>query len=142
MFFFFRGFHYTQIDFDENTFKESDIFDVTTLQILRNTSLHYFKAIKTFDFGICYTICFHAKVSVGSKSYLQTMRKFDLRVFVHSKGDEFWLTNAYPLIEIFSIRIPSITDSNFYLAEFSVKEKQMFFLSKQISPCKFYTGKN
>ena len=85
-------------------------------------------------------MCTLGKVSVGTKLHLTMQKKFDLRIFVHSKDDEFWLTDAYPLTDIFSARIPYNSDLTLSIAELSVTEKQTFLLNKKISPCKSYTG--
>jgi hypothetical protein len=51
-----NGFYYKQSDFLNNTFTLEDIFHNSSLSNLNNESLYEVKTVKSYFYGVCYTI--------------------------------------------------------------------------------------
>ena len=50
--------------------------------------------IDTLVFGRCFTIYYHLNLTINDGLKLITKRKFDLEMFMHSKGEEAWLATG------------------------------------------------
>ena len=90
---------------------------------------------------ICNHNCvFQEKVSEKSQDLLIFNRYWDIQMFIHNPGEEFWLFwTSFP-IEIVNSRLPVKTDDELSLIEIYLTETLTTKLSHQNSPCKPYTN--
>jgi hypothetical protein len=80
-----RGFYYT----------------TKTLNEFKNKSRFLFAEVQTLFFGRCYKVCSLEEVHLGQAFYWEIKTEFNSRLFLHSDGDEFWLSgNAMYIIDM------------------------------------------
>ncbi len=85
-----RGFHFSTKGFDENTFQIEDVFHDTTLTKLKNTTNYLVKELWSIFTGRCFTVCYLHNVNLDlNELYLK--QTWDLKMYVHVRGEEFWL---------------------------------------------------
>ncbi len=86
-----RGFHYSTEQFLENTFELNDIFHSKSIAKLRNSSLYSLNEVWSTYLGRCYTVCYLPMVKYLIYD-LFLKQTFDLKMYVHNYGEEYWLT--------------------------------------------------
>ena len=93
-----KGFFYQKNLTDQNSFTMDDIFAPETVEMLIDQSQFLLKATCSQFLGCCTTICpqYVWRPKNGPMIYLKT--DFDMKVFLHDQGTEFWFTgfNEFP----------------------------------------------
>ena len=96
--------------------------------------------VNSFNLGRCYTVC---NVRLWAKKFgpiLHLKKEFDVRVFVHTDGDEFWLNgiSEFPF-EIPSFIMETSNTKNIAATTVSLTEVESYFLNKDELQCKTYS---
>ena len=93
------GFYFSEKLYSENSFAFNEWYDNN----LKSTSFEV-KTIKTMTRGVCFTISFPNEMAIAEFSHFFVKRSFDILVYLHNEGDEFWLLwKQYP-IEMTSLK--------------------------------------
>jgi hypothetical protein len=96
-----RGFYFTTKNYTDNTYNPEDFFPDKTLNEFKNKSRFLFAEVQTLFFGRCYKVCSLEEVHLGQAFYWEIKTEFNSRLFLHSDGDEFWLSgNAMYIIDM------------------------------------------
>ena len=85
------GFHYNDKLFDENAFSEQDLFNKTISEYFIPCEVEV-TAIKTLSHGVCFTFTFPNEVELTGASGIAVKRNWDLVIYFHNEGEQFWLT--------------------------------------------------
>jgi hypothetical protein len=104
-----KGFFYTEKTSTENSYSLEDMFNERTASFFKNESLFDVKSTTSQIFGQCYTVCCLISVPPKYNKFLYGLRSsFDIKVFIHQKWADFWLTGFgdFP-IDISSVIIES-----------------------------------
>ena len=65
-------------------------------------------------------------------------KTWDMHVYILTPGDEIWLSYlAFPF-DLVYFRLNINNNDGFKIADVSIKEKEIFTLDKESSPCKSY----
>ena len=93
------------------------------------------KVTKSVTRGNCFTIKHSKPLRVHEKFMPVFKRTWDLIVFIHNEGDEFWFSSApyYMLPNKFRLNIKY--DTQAVLTELKIGEKQVELYPKKVRPC-------
>ena len=96
----------------------------------------------TANLGKCFTIKLAEPLSLQEPFILVLKRPWDLKVFVHNDGDEFWLSGSqYGLItNMFQVNIKSNTEE--VLTRLTVAEELVQHYPKTARPCNMSSSGN
>jgi hypothetical protein len=117
------------------------MFNERTASFFKNESLFDVKSTTSQIFGQCYTVCCLISVPPKCNKFLYGLRSnFDIKVFIHQKWADFWLTGFgdFP-IDISSVIIESNISNGMVAAVLTFSEVENTFLSKVKSKCKTNT---
>ena len=117
-----------------------DIEDFLNISILNNTpkidrKYIIITEIRTPTFGKCFTLKVTKPLSINETLILAIKRSWDLKVFVHNDGEEFWLpwSPRGSLANKFRLNMKSDTEAA--LTYLFVAEKQVNYFNKKAKPC-------
>ncbi len=81
--------------FETQTFIEEDLLNMSTL-VGKNSGPDFVnvKVTKSVTRGKCFTIKHSKPLKVHKKFIAAFIRTWDLIIFIHNEGDEFWLSSA------------------------------------------------
>jgi len=127
----------TNQDFLENTYNFEEIFNNMTISDFKTTYIMSVKTVNSIFFGRCYTICPMEKIEPFIKNYITLSDSTNIEVFLHSVGEEFWLTYVCPT-EISSVMLKIVENQGMKFASVTFKEIRTNILDKSNSPCKNY----
>ena len=88
--FYISGFFYNETLYKENAFTVDDLFDKTPGVDFNATKVE-FKTTRTMFFGACFTLSFPNEVSFMQTSSFVIKRSWDMLVYFHNEGEEFWI---------------------------------------------------
>ena len=109
------------------------------LQDLANNSFIQVSQVRTRMFGRCHTIMFKSKVrKISDFQKIKFKRNNDLKIFIHERGNEFWLKKAIFPTPIDMIDFPLKLKKNICNGDLTLQKKQFVLLNKQSHPCKDY----
>ncbi len=98
------GFFFNEKLYKENSFSILDLFDEWPDEHLNRTKIEV-KTIQTFPHGVCFTLSFSNEVLLVETAEFVIKRSWDILVYIHNKGEEFWLLlEEFPII-VSSLRI-------------------------------------
>ena len=98
------GFFFNEKLYKENSFSILDLFDEWPDEHLNRTKIEV-KTIRTFPHGVCFTLSFPDEVLLMETAEFVIKRSWDILVYIHNKGEEFWLLlEEFPII-VSSLRI-------------------------------------
>jgi hypothetical protein len=105
-----KGFHFTEEEFERNTFNLDDIFHEETVQEFRNNSIYDVKEVKSFVFGKCFSICYLKPLKLRETIYIKFLIKSDVEFSVYTRGQEFWLSLVGFPPDVSTVKLNSIND--------------------------------
>ncbi len=126
------GFHYSKEQFEKETFTVEDLLTETY------NDMEYLnvKVTKSITLGKCFTIKIAKPVRVNEPFILFLKRTWDVVIFVHNDGDEFWLSwSMYPPPSMQKFELTIKTGMDSAMTELRVAEKQLELISKHSRPC-------
>ena len=74
--------------------------------------------------------------------FLFLNKNWDLQIFLHNEGEEFWLAGPDFPIEIISVRLPVESGGNMALTQIYLNEKKTTQIDRTTAPCVFYKQNN
>ena len=132
-----RGFYYTTEMYDNMTYGLENLLDKSVMNSPK-TDIKFINVteIKTSSFGKCFTLKIIKPLSLHEDFILILNRtSWDLQVFIHNEGEEFWL--AWPpyglLTNVFRLKIHSDPDAS--MTSLKVTEKYVKIYPKKTRPC-------
>ena len=118
------------------TYKMDDLLDAAVMN-KPNRDIKFIERheIRSPTFGKCFTLKVTKEMSLNEPFFLILNRTWDLTIFVHNDGEEFWLAwlPYGPLINKFQLNIKSNTEA--VTTVLSLAEKQFVYYSKIARPC-------
>ena len=134
------GFFYQADDFIKNSYSLQDIFSPITISDIENKT-KYVK-YETFSqlIGHCFTICSLDKWNETMAPHFYLTTKFDIKIFVHERGMEFWLKGfaEFP-IDVSFVTLETNNSKGMVSAVMTLKEVDSTFLNKDEEPCRHYS---
>ena len=76
--------------YKENTFTIKDLFDQWPAEHVNMTKIEV-RTVRTIFHGTCFTLSFPNEVLLMQMSVFVIKRSWDIKVYIHNKGEEFWL---------------------------------------------------
>ena len=76
--------------YEENAFSITDLFNETLSKIWSETEVKV-TALKTLMHGVCFTFSFSEEVQIDAASSFVIKRPWDMTIYFHNEGEEFWL---------------------------------------------------
>ena len=131
-----KGFFYGEKAMLENSFSWEDIFGEKTIHNLRNNSVYSSTRSCSQHLGCCFTICNLILYAANLGPILFFQKKYDLKIYVHKKGVEFWFSglidspNEIPFETIEVSNTKGITGSLL-----SIRQYETPALNKKEEPC-------
>ena len=131
-----KGFFHKVKDILENTINLTDIISVETYNATK--SMIYDEPIAQ-QIGRCFSLKNDDGFELHTVFELYFKTSHDLKMFIHEKGDELWLTGyqVFPF-EVASVTLDITKQQNFSLALLSVKEVTSVMHPKPEMTCKDY----
>ena len=131
-----RGFYFTTDKYENMTFDLGYFLNVSILN-KPNIDIKYVNVTetRTSNFGKCFTLKVTKSLRVNEAFILVFKRSWDLKVFVHNDGEEFWLAwSPYgSLVNNFRLNIKSDTEAA--MTYLKVAEKQVEYFNTNTRPC-------
>ena len=90
-----KGVYASPKSFLENTCNLNDIFEAESKRKIKNESLYFCREVKTIFQGRCFTVCDLVERAPKQEVIINLSFKQDLKLFVHRRGEEFWLSASY-----------------------------------------------
>lgn len=131
------GFHFNSTKFENVTFKLDDILDDSTLKSF-GADLTLIDVVETRSiiFGKCFTLKVNKRLSLSQPFFLPLKRSWDMIVFVHYEGEEFWLTwLPYGQSFVNKFRLNIMTDNQLGTISMGLAEKQYVYYPKNAKSC-------
>lgn len=130
------GFHYTTEKYENVTFGLGDLLNVSILN-LPDRDIKYINATETRSpsLGKCFTLKITRPVGLNDPFVLVLKRSFDLKVFVHNDGEEFWLSSSPYGTNINMFRLNIKSDFESVMTVLNVAERQVQYYPKSVRPC-------
>ena len=98
IFCFILGFHYSDRLYEENSFSVTDLFNKSWSESFNSTSVEV-ATLKTLLHGVCFTISFPTEVQLSDVNFITTKRSWDMVLYFHNEGEQFWLLwYSFPII--------------------------------------------
>ena len=131
-----EGYYYKVNDVMKNTLNLSDIISDATYNDTKN--LLYDEPIAQ-QIGRCFSLKNQTGYELNVPLPLIFKTNYDLKVYIHSKGDELWLSGfqEFPF-ETASVTLDITKQQNYSMALISIKEINSFLHSKPDMPCTNY----
>jgi hypothetical protein len=132
-----QGFFRTNRDYEENTFQLEDIFQIETLESLKNKTEFKVKEIRTLIFGKCYMICSQNLRSAqmqGELFYLKT----DFNFTIHFHEENEFLLMTFPSgvpYDIPTVTIDAHNRDGIVLTNIMVKEIKVSLIPNKSNRC-------
>jgi len=134
-----RGVYRTLNSYLENTYNLNDIFEAESLRTIKNDSLYYWRDVKTIFQGRCFTVCDLVKRGAKKEVIINLSFKQDIKLFIHSKGEEFWLSASYVFpTEVGSTVLNIANGKNITGAVLMATQKDTILLNQENNPCMEY----
>ena len=131
-----QGFHFTNETYENMVFEWEDLVDVSVTNATNNDN-QFINVTKTRSatFGICFTLKITKSLGLSEAIILVMKRSWDIIVYVHSDGEEFWLSwFPYGLLpNKFRLNIKS--DNETATTVLDITEKQIEHYPKNVRPC-------
>jgi hypothetical protein len=86
----FLGFYYNDKLFEENTFSETELFNKSLSEYLKNPEVEI-TILRSVFHGACFTLKFANEVELSNVSGLVIKRPWDIVIYFHNEGEQFWL---------------------------------------------------
>ena len=131
------GFFYKEKDFIENTYNPEDFFIDETLELLKNNTKYTLTETWSFLYGRCHTICFLYTVEYEIQS-LFLKQTWDVKVFIHSKGEEVWLIFGDFPIEKTYLEINTNNSDNITKMFLGITTQEITQFSRENFKCNSY----
>jgi len=127
--------------FETQTFIEEDLLNMSTL-VGKNSGPDFInvKVTKSVTRGKCFTIKHSKPLKVHQKFIAAFKRTWDLIIFIHNEGDEFWLSSAPYYMLPNKLRLNIKNDTQAVVTELMIAEKQVEFYPKKARPCNATTS--
>jgi len=139
-----RGFHFSKQMFETQTFTEEDLLNKSML-VSKYSDPEFInvKVTKSVTRGKCFTIKILKLLQLADSFLLILKRTWDLIVFIHNEGDEFWLSSSPYFVLPNKFRLNIKNDKESAMTEIKIAEKQVEFLPKKARTCNLtYSGNN
>ena len=98
------------------------------------------KEVETVNHGRCFTLNFNEKLGPRNATYIKLKRTFDLMIYIHSSGEEFWLHWIEFPTEVSTLRLNIKTDIEAIMSELSFTEMHTEYKDKDNSHCIDYNA--
>ena len=132
-----RGFYFTAEMYENMTYDIEDFLNISILNKAPRIDQKYIviTKIRTATFGKCITLKVTKPLKINEAFILALKRSWDLKVFVHNDGEEFWLawSPRGSLANKFRLNIKS--DAEAAMTYLIVAEKQVDYFNKKTKPC-------
>lgn len=130
-----QGFHFTNEKYENMTFKKEDLFNISVMnqpnRDIKHIDIH---ETRSPALGRCFTVKVTKRLSLNEPFGLLLKRSWDVIVFVHNDGEEFWLSwYPYGSFNNFQLNIKSDTEAITTILSFS--EKQVEYYPSSARPC-------
>ena len=130
-----QGYFFRRSEFFNNSFNLDEIFDPETVTSLKNESQYSVTEVLSLYFGRCYCI---KKLQEDRLFVWRFKGLWDTMVYLHTKGEEFWLVLAYFPMQDSSVNIDTHNNDGIRSADLSFGTKQMKVLPREELPCRDY----
>ena len=134
-----RGFYYTDEDIRNNSFSAEDIFDPRTLSDLKIESQYWMKEYRSTFYGSSFTICPLKEVRPREFLIIRVSRKWTYKVYIHKRGEEFWINSKTNFMPPTSFIIDTTSDLAIFEADFMISESQTRVGNFPGARCKAYS---
>ena len=131
-----KGFFHGETAMLENSFSWEDVFAEKTIHKLRNNTVYSTTRPCSQFLGCCFTLCNLILYSAKTGPILYFKTNYDLKMFVHNKGTEFWFSgfNEFPHYIPFGI-LESNNTKGMMGSILAIQEYKTTALSKREEPC-------
>ena len=136
-----KGFFFRVSDLRKNSLELENILSPVTQFDLKNSANFTISEKLSQLSGRCYTICNLNKWRQKDGPFFFFKYNSDVKIFVHGKGAEFWLSGfgEFPS-EVSSVNLGIQNKSGLSTSLMSFKEIESTFISKDEQPCKYYSS--
>ena len=122
--------------FLENTCNLNDIFEAESKRKIKNESLYFWREVKTIFQGRCFTVCDLVERAPKQEVIINLSFKQDLKLFVHRRGEELWLSASYVFpTEVGSTVLNVANRKNMCGAVLMVTQRNTTLLNQKNNPC-------
>ena len=132
-----RGFYFTAEMYENMTYDIEDFLNISILNKTPRIDQKYIiiSKIRTATFGKCITLKVTKPLKINEAFILALKRSWDLKVFFHNDGEEFWLAwnHGGSLAKKFRLNIKS--DAEAAMTYLIAAEKQVDYFNKKAKPC-------
>ena len=87
---FHLGFYFNDKLYEENTLSQTELFNKSLSEYLNLTEVEV-RTLKTVMHGACFTLKFANEVELSNVSGLVIKRPWDIAIYFHNEGEQFWL---------------------------------------------------
>jgi hypothetical protein len=94
------------------------------------------KVTKSITHGKCFTIKILRSLRINEPFFFILKRTWDLKIFVHNDGDEFWLAWAPSSLLSSKFQLNIQSNKEAVMTELKVAERQLELYPKKERPCK------
>ncbi len=84
------GFYYNDKLYEENTLSQTELFNKSLSEYLNLTEVEV-RTLKTVMHGACFTLKFADEVQISNISHIIMKRPWDIVIYFHNEGEQFWL---------------------------------------------------
>lgn len=78
------------------------------------------------------------KQAAKKNTFFLLYRHWDIQIFLHNEGEEFWLVATEFPIDVVSVNLPVESMENIALIQISLTEKTTTQIDRKTVPCQFY----
>jgi len=128
-------------DYERETYTLEDLLNKSNTQepysVMKYVDV---KETRSMVLGKCFTLSISKAVYLGELLVLTFKRSWDVTIFVHNDGEEFWFpwSPYIPLLKRFHLNIKTNNDT--FATEVQFTEKHSQFYPKGSMPCKAPTS--
>lgn len=134
---------YSEEDFLANTYSLEDIFDANALETMLSNGSHYkVSVIRSYMYGRCFTVQnLRPQMTTGQLegNNITLLRNWDVTLFIHQPGEEFWILRSIFPIPMSTLTIRSGSNNDWLVADVHLKKITSSFVAKTNRiPCRNY----
>ena len=130
-----QGYFFRRSEFFNNSFNLDGVFDAKMVSRLKNESQYLVTEVLSLHFGRCYCI---KKLEEDQLVAWDFKALWDTMVYLHTKGEEFWLVLAYFPMRDSSVNLDVNNNDGIRLADLSYSTKVLKVLPREELPCRNY----